>query len=457
MKKLLSLLVIILLLNSCQESPDYALLSGNVLNPKTEIITILDGREKLQDIVIKEDGSFADTLKVEPGYYRLAHGNESGTIYIAPGYDLQMELDTAEFDESMNFSGTGAEVNNYLSAKYLANEKTIGDIPTHYSLDEKAYSEKVLAMKDERLKALQQAGITDKNFRSLEAQNLEYEYMGLLTRYESYHKYYTKQDDFETSEDFPVEDIKKIVFNDSDAYEKVPSYKSLANNVVSSRIYDAIGDDYQSAEVAHFAALDSVEIPALKKDIISGMGQFLLSPANPNMKSLYDYFISNVEDEKLKKTLQTKFEKNKSLLPGMPSPVFVNYENHKGGTTSLEDLKGKYVYIDVWATWCAPCKREIPYLKEIESQYEGKNIEFVSTSIDNARDHSKWVDMVNDKQLKGIQLFADNDWNSKFVKDYAIEGIPRFILVDPEGNIISADAPRPSNPKLVELFEELKI
>ena len=52
---------------------------------------------------------------------------------------------------------------------------------------------------------------------------------------------------------------------------------------------------------------------------------------------------------------------------------------------------------------------------------------------------------------------ADNDWNSQFVKDYAIEGIPRFILIDPDGNIVSADAPRPSNPKLVELFKELNI
>jgi hypothetical protein len=52
---------------------------------------------------------------------------------------------------------------------------------------------------------------------------------------------------------------------------------------------------------------------------------------------------------------------------------------------------------------------------------------------------------------------ADNDWSSKFVKDYAIQGIPRFILIDPNGNIVSADAPRPSDPKLLDLLEsELK-
>ena len=45
----------------------------------------------------------------------------------------------------------------------------------------------------------------------------------------------------------------------------------------------------------------------------------------------------------------------------------------------------------------------------------------------------------------------------KFVQDYAIEGIPRFILIDPEGNIVSADAPRPSDPRLVEMFNELSL
>jgi len=143
------------------------------------------------------------------------------------------------------------------------------------------------------------------------------------------------------------------------------------------------------------------------------------------------------------------------LPKGAPSPVFSNYENHSGGTTSLTDLKGKYVYIDVWATWCGPCKAEIPHLKKVEADYHGKNIEFISVSIDRPKDHEKWVSMVIEKELGGVQLYADNNWESKFVKDYYIKGIPRFILVDPDGNVISADAPRPSDPKLRTLLEEL--
>jgi thiol-disulfide isomerase/thioredoxin len=158
---------------------------------------------------------------------------------------------------------------------------------------------------------------------------------------------------------------------------------------------------------------------------------------------------------------QTKFLHQSSgqimqigAMRGKPSPAFT-YENHKGGTTSLADLKGKYVYIDVWATWCAPCREEIPYLQQVEHDYKGKKIEFVSISIDTKRDYEKWKKMVAEKSLGGIQLVADKDWKSDFVRAYHIDGIPRFILVDPQGNVVNADAPRPSDEELRKQLDKL--
>lgn len=167
---------------------------------------------------------------------------------------------------------------------------------------------------------------------------------------------------------------------------------------------------------------------------------------------------------------QSKLAMRKEFPMGSPSPTFENYENYKGGATSLSDLKGKYVYVDVWATWCGPCKREIPSLKELEKEYHGKNIEFVSISVDNGRGYKAdskeealelskegWKKMIADKKMGGIQLFADKAWESDFVQAYKINGIPRFILIDPKGNIVSADAPRPSSPAVKELFNSLNI
>lgn len=151
---------------------------------------------------------------------------------------------------------------------------------------------------------------------------------------------------------------------------------------------------------------------------------------------------------------------------GSPSPTFENYENHAGGTTSLEDLKGKYVYVDIWATWCGPCIAEIPSLKKLDAEYADKNIQFVSISIDDAMRSgggdlqvakTKWRNMVEEEELIGMQLFSDKNWESDFVKNYNIKGIPRFILIDPNGNVVDANAPRPSSKKLIELFDSLNI
>ncbi len=141
-------------------------------------------------------------------------------------------------------------------------------------------------------------------------------------------------------------------------------------------------------------------------------------------------------------------------LNGSQSPLF-DYENHKGGKTKLDELKGKYVYVDVWATWCGPCRQEIPSLQQVEKDFHDKNIHFVSVSIDKLENKDKWNKFVTEKSLGGIQLLADKDWSSDFVKGYQISGIPRFILIGPDGKIVDANAPRPSDPKLREKLSSL--
>lgn len=141
-------------------------------------------------------------------------------------------------------------------------------------------------------------------------------------------------------------------------------------------------------------------------------------------------------------------------MVGKPSPDF-NMENHKGGKTKLSDLKGKYVYIDTWATWCGPCRAEIPSLKKVEEAMKGKKVAFVSISIDEKKDYEKWKKFVTEKELGGVQLYAENAWNSDFAKAYGINSIPRFILLDPKGNVVDANAKRPSDPELQKQLEML--
>jgi thiol-disulfide isomerase/thioredoxin len=125
-----------------------------------------------------------------------------------------------------------------------------------------------------------------------------------------------------------------------------------------------------------------------------------------------------------------------------------------GKEVSLSDFKGKVVYVDVWATWCGPCKAEIPYLAKLEEEFKNNdNIVFMSVSVDKGSDVEKWRKMVNEKQMKGVQLFA-GDKSSNLMEPYKIHGIPRFILVGKDGNLISADAPRPSSQDIRPLLKK---
>lgn len=154
--------------------------------------------------------------------------------------------------------------------------------------------------------------------------------------------------------------------------------------------------------------------------------------------------------------IDQNYQMRRAFQPGKPSPTFENYENYEGGKTSLSDLRGKYVYIDVWATWCGPCKVQIPFMKKLEEEYKGKNIEFVGISIDQPNKYEAWRKMVKDEELAGIQLYQGTD--QQFSIDYQISGIPRFILIDPQGNIVNAHAPRPSqSAEIKSLFSSLDL
>ncbi|HUP13409.1 MAG TPA: TlpA disulfide reductase family protein, partial [Niastella sp.] len=127
-----------------------------------------------------------------------------------------------------------------------------------------------------------------------------------------------------------------------------------------------------------------------------------------------------------------------------------SYPDINGNKVSLASLKGKVVLVDVWATWCGPCKQQIPHLKKLEEELRDKDIAFVSISVDDEKDFEKWKQFVDKEQLKGIQLYAKG-W-SDFSKYYDIRSIPRFLVFDQDGKLVTVDSPRPSQPELKELL-----
>jgi thiol-disulfide isomerase/thioredoxin len=122
-----------------------------------------------------------------------------------------------------------------------------------------------------------------------------------------------------------------------------------------------------------------------------------------------------------------------------------------GHMVSMKDYKGKVVFIDVWATWCGPCKAQIPFLKEIEEEYkDNKDIVFVGISLDNSKSRQKWIDFVAKEKLAGAQMI-DEDW-SQFAKKYGITAIPRFMLIDKQGKWIEVRCPLPESKEQLKKY-----
>ena len=137
---------------------------------------------------------------------------------------------------------------------------------------------------------------------------------------------------------------------------------------------------------------------------------------------------------------QTAAAVQKNAAKGKPAPAFT-FMDVNGKKYSLSDFKGKVVYLDIWASWCGPCKQQIPAAKELEERYKGKNVAFVAVSIDQSEE--AWKKVLISSTPPGVQLYAKGD-NGVFAQNYGVTSIPRYYLIDKKGNIISPDAKRPS-------------
>ena len=121
-----------------------------------------------------------------------------------------------------------------------------------------------------------------------------------------------------------------------------------------------------------------------------------------------------------------------------------------GKIVSLKDFGGKVVFIDVWASWCGPCKEQAPYLKALAESYAGSDIVFVGISIDKLADTLKWKKAIAHEALPGVQLI--DDAGRSFGRMYRVESIPRFMLIDKQGKWREVRCPRPSQAALLRKY-----
>lgn len=148
------------------------------------------------------------------------------------------------------------------------------------------------------------------------------------------------------------------------------------------------------------------------------------------------------------KLLQS-FKDKRFTIPGSPLPDVV-LEDREGNRCSLVDFKGKYLYIDLWAHWCAPCCAEVPYLQKLEKEIKNKEVTFISISIDSNKE--TWIKKMDELQMHGHQYIVSSD---DLADKLNIRGIPHFLLYSKEGTLLEYKTLRPSSGMLKEKLEAL--
>jgi len=448
------ILTLVVFVFSCNQDTTVKI-SGTISNPVNDSI-VISGPNVNKTLKLSENGEFLDTISISTNMYTLTHGRERTSMFLKANHSLSISIDAADFDKSLIYSGKGSSDNNYLAAKMLNLSVNPVDYKSMYSMDESEFINHINETKANDIAFIESFEknntAIDNELKSIELKEVDYKYLLSLQRYPVYYKFYAKKEP-KYSDSFltPLNELNYVNNND---YVVSQSYKSL----VLAHFFNQ--EKLSNNIETHFSDLLEANAPNIKKDVVF-QGKYYLSASSENNELLYNSLIKMSNDSSQTAELTDIYNKLQLIKKGMKSPEFFDYENYKGGTTSLSDLRGKYLYIDVWATWCGPCIAQIPASKKMEKLYHDKNIEFVYISID-VRDrpvynHDKWKEMIAEKSLGGVQLFADNAWDSKFTKAFVINSIPRYLLIGPDGNIISGDAPRPSDQKLVELFDSLDI
>ena len=394
-------------------------------------------------------GEFSDTLEITAGNYSFYDYRESSEMYLEPGFNLEITLDTKEFDETIQYTGIGSRPNNYLANYFMFKEKnTVG----FQKMTNQEYFDKELINFERSMSLLNTSGIENENFITNQQQTIFSDH--LFNLFNKLGKDYFQGKTTAIISQYLDKKVDNIDFKNESIFQS-----SSMNKFFNS--YFTIGLISENLNCLNIFNNELNE--QQKKGIISSLKRGISFYNLNEIESYYQTLRKLISDDNSFLAIEEKYQKILNLQKGNISPMF-NYPDTNGQYISLASLKGKLVYIDVWATWCGPCKKEIPYLKAIEEKFHDRNIEFVSISVDDdkrsgsmTKAKNAWKRMVAEKSLTGVQLISDNGWETDFIKSYKISGIPRFILIDPKGNIVDPDAPRPSSSELTKLLEQLGV
>ncbi|MCR8668942.1 TlpA family protein disulfide reductase [Aestuariibaculum sp. M13] len=457
-------LVVLFITFSCVNTPKQKKIQGNVDIPLKDF-RIAYGMN-MDEIQMDSLGNYTVDLNDDPeGVYRLLVNGMSFPIYINDNTNLTLNISkpvSRNIFDAISLSGDNIE-NTELLFKYkrqkdslfLLNKRDIYQkIPLEF--------EKYINVRMESILDWIDNFVVDNNVDNKQL----IEYLKLQELSEAHYLFYYYPNDHKryvpNNTDITPEYFKTYYNNQLDKDSKITymgsdQFAMIARGKYNSQLREKlIGYDPNSLQYQKKMeeALSGMTYPEYMKNDLYTI--FIINygkTTNPEIKPYLTKIINeHVTSGVLFERWKAFVKSDKMFSNGDIAPNFT-LTDIDGNKISLSDFRGKLVYIDLWATWCGPCLKEMPDLKKLKEKYKDSNIVFIGISLDD--DIETWKKMLEkegDNFLTGIQL-ATGQYETQLNKDYGVNGIPHFILIDRDGTLIAKKAPRPSNNKIFELID----
>lgn len=407
----------------------------------------------------------------KPVFAIIQIGKKYGEVYLSPGFDLLIREVGQEYQIPLTFSGNGAEINNYVS---WVNSNVEGiKWANGRGLNELDYDEFL-----HRFDSLKSA-ITSFHKSYMDSVDLSKETISML-EYKNSIKF------FEVGQEFKFYKLNNSI-NEKWAAQKngreymeakvSKEFENLTNEVPfdPKLLTDGYGDyqvllNYYWHNKVRLAVSEELLVSTASSDLTPLMTNSLIKKGDypeairefliafdlkywlaaygitPETDSVFASFQKKYQQSSYLPALNKVYNEWLAIAPGKSAPELEGYTS-EGTKVSIKDLKGKVIYIDIWATWCGPCIAEIPASKKLQQEFlHEENIQFLNVSVDSHK--SDWEKFIQkDKAWKGLHIIIEPDKIQSLYTTYKLFGVPDYILIDKAGNIVNMKAPRPSDEK----------
>ena len=436
--------------NDNKSDVETVIIEGNYKEILLDTLRLHNHLGKEHYIVTDEKGFFSDTLAIAQGYYQLSHKYKTliKELYLEKGFQLSITIKGSNDYNLENQHRNGYFENAYLAQKNIINQPFEDIFTVVKERSENNFLRFCDSIHNLELNLFHEneIGMSD-NFVEFEKINLQSERFLKISEYPGI-KYYISNtrtsNTYPNVYTLPIDYNKDAYMASDNAYYFLNSYIKYQVTKLEDSIKLSYNHRYWNWVNEHISNLDTSNHFLFN----NGLGWMQLGV---NMDSIYGLMIAKFSESKMIEKIQEVYNDYKSIERGQQAPNF-QLPDRNGNIVSLEEFRGKIVYIDFWGTYCKPCFNLMPALNKLEEHFQGKDIVFVGIGMD--KDDALWLKRIEQFKMGGIQLRSESR-EHPFLQHFKVFGIPRFVLLDREGKIVDAYAKYPDDPELTIQLEHM--